>query len=120
MSPRSSGASFVFACSNAFFAPIRSNLSLSQQRTSTRATTSPMRMQAAVVDRVMDVVGEQLDKKGEVNLDSTFVEDLGADSLDTIELIMALEEEFKIEIAEEDATKMQSVKDAVTFIEANI
>ncbi|CAN0455441.1 unnamed protein product [Ascophyllum nodosum] len=69
--------------------------------------------------KVIDVVGEQLGKEGAVKIDSTFIEDLDADSLDTIELIMKLEQEFELEIPEEDAQKMMSVKDAVEYIKAH-
>jgi len=55
----------------------------------------------------------------EVNTDSSFVDDLGADSLDTVELVMALEEEFYLEIADEDAEKISTVQEAVDYIVAN-
>ena len=68
-------------------------------------------------ERVIKMVAEQLGVKEEdVKPDSSFVEDLGADSLDTVELIMALEEEFDIEIADEDAEKLASVQDAISYI----
>ena len=71
-------------------------------------------------ERVIKMVAEQLGVKEEdVKPDSSFVEDLGADSLDTVELIMALEEEFDIEIADEDAEKLASVQDAISYIEKN-
>lgn len=105
--------------SAAFFAPVRPNVFVSHQRNSARSIT-PLRMDAGVADRVIEVVGEQLDRKGEVKLDSIFVDDLDADSLDTIELIIALEEEFKMDIPEDDATKMTCVKDAVEYIEKNM
>lgn len=72
----------------------------------------------AVTERVKAIIAEQLGVKlEEVNESSSFVDDLGADSLDTVELVMALEEEFKIEIPDEDAEKMTSVGDAVKYIE---
>ena len=75
-------------------------------------------MAEAVTDRVKAIIAEQLGVKIEEVTDSaSFIEDLGADSLDTVELVMALEEEFGIEIPDEDAEKMGSVGDAVKYIE---
>ncbi len=72
-------------------------------------------------ERVIKMVAEQLGvKEDEVKPDSSFIEDLGADSLDTVELIMALEEEFDTEIPDEDAEKLGSVKEAVDYIEKNL
>ena len=69
-------------------------------------------------ERVIKVVAEQLGlKENEVKLESRFVEDLGADSLDTVELVMALEEEFGIEIPDEEAEKLQTVGDVIKYIE---
>jgi len=53
------------------------------------------------------------------DIESKFIEDLGADSLDTVELVMAFEEEFGIEVPDEDAEKLQSVSDVVTYVSAN-
>jgi len=73
----------------------------------------------AVVDDVKEVVVEQLNVNiDEIKEDSKFAEDLGADSLDVVELVMALEEKFDIEIPDEDAEKIATVGDAVKFIEA--
>jgi acyl carrier protein len=70
-------------------------------------------------DRVKKVVVEQLDvSEEEVTPQASFVEDLGADSLDVVELVMGLEEEFDIEIPDEDAEKIATVKDAISYIEA--
>ena len=75
-------------------------------------------MAEAVNDRVRAIIAEQLGVKLEEVTDSaSFVEDLGADSLDTVELVMALEEEFGIEIPDEDAEKMMKVGDAIKYIE---
>lgn len=72
-------------------------------------------------ERIIKMVAEQLGlKEDEVNADSSFVEDLGADSLDTVELIMALEEEFDTEIPDEDAEKLASVRDAINYINKNL
>jgi acyl carrier protein len=69
-------------------------------------------------DRVKKVVAEQLDVNAEeVTPQASFVEDLGADSLDMVELTMAFEEEFDIEIPDEDAEKISTVQDAVTYLE---
>ena len=69
-------------------------------------------------DKVKEIVVEQLGvEAGDVAIDSTFIDDLGADSLDIVELIMAFEEEFGIEIPDEVAEKIKTVKDAVTYIE---
>jgi len=73
----------------------------------------------AVIDDVKEVVVEQLNVNiDEIKEDSKFAEDLGADSLDVVELVMALEEKFDIEIPDEDAEKIATVADAVSFIEA--
>jgi len=72
------------------------------------------------VNKVTDIVAEQLNvEKDEVTLEASFVEDLGADSLDQVELVMRLEEEFGIEIPDEDAEKITRVKDAMSYIEAH-
>lgn len=72
-------------------------------------------------DKIVDVVVEQLGvKKEEVKLDARFVEDLGADSLDTVELVMTLEEEFGIEIPDEDAEKAKTVGDVINYIDAKV
>ena len=73
---------------------------------------------ATVDERVKKIIGEQLGvEEDEVTPEASFVEDLGADSLDTVELVMALEEEFGIEIPDEDAEKITSVRDAISYIE---
>jgi acyl carrier protein len=75
---------------------------------------------AAVFDRVRARVAHQLGVEEEkVSPESAFVEDLGADSLDVVELVMALEDEFKIEIPDDQAEKIVTVGDAVAFIEAH-
>lgn len=72
----------------------------------------------ALFDDVKEVVVEQLNvNPDEVKEESKFVEDLGADSLDVVELVMALEEKFDIEIPDEDAEKIATVSDAIQFIE---
>ncbi|HEX4351065.1 MAG TPA: acyl carrier protein [Verrucomicrobiae bacterium] len=70
--------------------------------------------------RVKDIVVEQLGVKPEqVTPQAKFIEDLGADSLDTVELVMALEEEFGIEVPDEQAEKLQSVGDVIKYVEEN-
>jgi acyl carrier protein len=77
-----------------------------------------MAMNATEIEsRVKKIVVEQLGvKEEEVTADASFVDDLGADSLDTVELVMALEEEFETEIPDEDAEKIITIKDAVKYI----
>ena len=70
-------------------------------------------------EQVQDIVASQLGvKKAEVNPEASFAEDLGADSLDTVELVMALEEEFGVEIPDEDAEKIATVQNAVDYIDS--
>jgi len=72
-------------------------------------------------ERVKKIIVNQLDvDESQVTLDSSFVDDLGADSLDIVELIMALEQEFDIEIPDEDAEKIATVNDAVQYVTSNI
>lgn len=72
----------------------------------------------AVGEKVKSIISEQLGvKPEEVTPGASFIDDLGADSLDTVELVMALEEEFGIEIPDEDAEKMTTVGDAIKYIE---
>lgn len=72
----------------------------------------------AVADKVKSIIAEQLGVKiEEVKPEASFIDDLGADSLDTVELIMALEEEFNVEIPDEDAEKMTKVADAIKYVE---
>ena len=71
-------------------------------------------------DKVKEIVFEQLGVDADdVNIDSTFIDDLGADSLDIVELIMAFEEEFNVEIPDEIAEKIKTVKDTVDYIDKN-
>jgi acyl carrier protein len=74
-----------------------------------------------VEERVKGIIMEQLGVDAEeVTPEASFVNDLGADSLDTVELVMALEEAFKIEISDEDAEKISTVADAVKYIESHV
>ncbi len=75
---------------------------------------------SSVEDRVKKIVVEQLGvSEDQVTPDASFVDDLGADSLDTVELVMALEEEFDAEIPDDEAEKITTVKQAVEFIQAS-
>ncbi len=75
---------------------------------------------STIEERVKKIVCEQLGvKEEEVNAESSFVQDLGADSLDTVELVMALEEEFETEIPDEKAETITTVQQAVDYINAN-
>ena len=75
---------------------------------------------STVEERVKKIVVEQLGvKEDEVSNESSFVDDLGADSLDTVELVMALEEEFETEIPDEEAEKITTVQQAIDYINAH-
>ena len=77
-------------------------------------------MSTSIEEKVKSIIVEQLGVQAEeVKPEASFVDDLGADSLDTVELVMAFEEAFGIEIPDEDAEKIQKVKDAVSYIEAH-
>ena len=74
----------------------------------------------AVKDKIKSIIVEQLGvDEEEVTEDASFVDDLGADSLDTVELVMALEEEFGLEIPDEDAEKITRVKEAIEYIDTH-
>ena len=76
---------------------------------------------SSVEDRVKKIVVEQLGvKEEEVTNEASFVDDLGADSLDTVELVMALEEEFKTEIPDEEAENINTVNQAIEYINAHL
>ena len=76
---------------------------------------------SSIEERVKKIVAEQLGvKEEEVKTEASFVEDLGADSLDTVELVMALEEEFETEIPDEEAEKITTVQLAIDYINSNL
>ncbi|BCG64715.1 MAG: acyl carrier protein [Methyloprofundus sp.] len=72
-----------------------------------------------IEERVKKIVAEQLGVKEDIAIDASFVDDLGADSLDTVELVMALEEEFECEIPDDDAEKITTVQQAIDYVNAN-
>ena len=75
----------------------------------------------AVADKVKSIIVEQLGvDEEEVTPDASFVDDLGADSLDTVELVMALEEEFETEIPDDDAEKITTVQQAIDYVGAHL
>ena len=75
---------------------------------------------ASVEERVKQIIVEQLGvDEAEVTAKASFVDDLGADSLDTVELVMAFEEAFEVEIPDEEAEKIRTVQDAISYIEAH-
>ncbi|UCC94279.1 MAG: acyl carrier protein [Candidatus Omnitrophota bacterium] len=75
----------------------------------------------SIAEKTKEIIAEQLGvKKEEIKPESSFIDDLGADSLDTVEVVMALEEEFGIEIPDEDAEKITTVGEAVKYIEEKV
>lgn len=74
---------------------------------------------SSIEDQVRGIIAEQLGVKAdEIKNDASFVDDLGADSLDTVELVMALEEEFETEIPDEDAEKITTVQEAIDYVKS--
>ena len=72
-----------------------------------------------IESKVKDIIVEQLNvTPDQVTTDAKFIDDLGADSLDTVELVMAFEEEFDIEVPDEEAEKLQSVQDVIAYVES--
>ena len=77
-------------------------------------------MSANIEQKVKNIIADQLGVgEDEIKPTSSFIEDLGADSLDIVELVMAMEEEFEVEIPDDEAEKIKTVQDAVTFISAH-
>jgi acyl carrier protein len=78
-------------------------------------------VEKSVERRVIEIIIEQLGVgEEEVTMEASFIDDLGADSLDLVELIMAMEEEFSLEISDEDAEKIQTVQDVVNYITEHV
>ncbi|OGP97385.1 MAG: acyl carrier protein [Deltaproteobacteria bacterium RBG_19FT_COMBO_52_11] len=78
-------------------------------------------MEKSVERKVIEIIVEQLGvSEDEVAMEASFIDDLGADSLDLVELIMAMEEEFGLEISDEDAEKIQTVQDVVNYINEHV
>jgi len=75
---------------------------------------------SSVEERVKKVVAEQLDVSGDIDNNASFIDDLGADSLDTVELVMSLEEEFECEIPDDKAEKITTVQQAIDYVEKNL
>jgi acyl carrier protein len=74
-------------------------------------------MSATIEQKVKNIIADQLGVgEAEIKITSSFIEDLGADSLDIVELVMAMEEEFEVEIPDEEAENIKTVQDAVTFV----
>ena len=90
---------------------------LRANRFSHQHTTTQHMSDKSIEERVKEIIVDQLGVSADqVTLEAKFVEDLGADSLDTVELVMALEEEFDVEVPDDEAEKLQAVKDVVNFI----
>ena len=80
-----------------------------------------VKAKANVAEKIKQIVSEQLGvDEGEVTPAASFVDDLGADSLDTVELVMAFEEAFEIEIPDEEAEKIRTVQDAISYVEKKV
>jgi acyl carrier protein len=79
------------------------------------------RSDRSIEDRIMDIVSDKLDKpRDSLSKDMSFVNDLGADSLDTVELMMDLEDEFDLSIPEEEAEKIVTLGDAIKYVEEHL
>ena len=74
----------------------------------------------SIEDRVRKVVSEQLDVSVDIDNNASFIDDLGADSIDTVELVMSLEEEFDCEIPDEEAENITTIQQAIDYINANL
>lgn len=78
-------------------------------------------MASEVAEKIIEIISEKLDKpKEEIGLDKSFQNDLGADSLDTVELMMDIEDEFDLSVPEEEAQKLVTVGDAIKYVEEHI
>src|SRR2546425_6698972 len=94
---------------------------IGRSQTAPTDTQEGLIMASSVEDKVKQIIVEQLGvDEAEVTPTASFIDDLGADSLDTVELVMALEEGFGMEIPDEDAEKITTVKDAINYIESHL
>ncbi len=75
---------------------------------------------SSIEERVKSVVAEQLDVSGDIDNNASFIDDLGADSLDTVELVMSLEEEFDCEIPDDEAENITTVQQAIDYVNNNL
>ena len=75
---------------------------------------------SSIEERVKAVVSEQLDVSGDIDNNASFIDDLGADSLDTVELVMSLEEEFDCEIPDDEAENITTVQQAIDYVNNNL
>ncbi len=75
---------------------------------------------SSIEERVKAVVAEQLDASGDIDNNASFIDDLGADSLDTVELVMSLEEEFDCEIPDDEAENITTVQQAIDYVNNNL
>ncbi|CAC9503284.1 Acyl carrier protein [uncultured Gammaproteobacteria bacterium] len=75
---------------------------------------------SSIEERVKAVVAEQLDMSGDIDNNASFIDDLGADSLDTVELVMSLEEEFDCEIPDDEAENITTVQQAIDYVNNNL
>jgi acyl carrier protein len=102
-------------------APLRERLGFSLKLPAATDSPEERRDMSSIEERVKKIVVEQLGvKEEEVTNNASFVDDLGADSLDTVELVMALEEEFECEIPDEEAEKITSVQQAIDYVKAHV
>jgi len=95
--------------------------SLCETTSEVKRAMADVKAKANVAEKIKQIVSEQLGvDEGEVTPTASFVDDLGADSLDTVELVMAFEEAFEIEIPDEDAEKIRTVQDAIAYVEKKV
>ena len=116
-----STAAYIWPKSDALVLVIfRTSVIMTPRRTVAATSSGVFLTMSNIDERVKKIVCEQLGvKEEEVTTESSFVNDLGADSLDTVELVMALEEEFETEIPDEEAEKITTVKEAIDYILAH-
>jgi acyl carrier protein len=95
-------------------------VAVSRGVTTTRQGLEERRVSQTIDERVINIICEQMGaSRDKITMETSFVNDLGADSLDTVELVMEFEDEFDVNIPDEDAEKIQTVGDAISYIEKN-